>query len=88
MKNTPTKSPFVITLKIGSDTLTGKGETAFDALNTLKVPEKIVGKGFLTIECGKAKREMMLLPVRLKRLFYSSRNTRIINAKALSLGMK
>ena len=77
---------FSITLTLGDETLRGSGATALEALQALPVPSKIVGKGFLTITNGLLKKEQMLMPVRLKRLFWP--NAQAIQAKYLTLGLK
>jgi hypothetical protein len=85
-----TKSPkdeFIVSLKLGDKTFEGTGKTALAALSAMPKPDKIVSKGILTISQGDAKRELLLWPIRLKRLFYSP-TYQAIQAKYLTMGLK
>lgn len=88
--NTTTKKkrpkPYRISLTLNGTTLTGEGTTALEALQQIKRPVKIVTKGKLTITNGETEREVMLMPVNLKRLFYPSAQSFL--AKRFSFGMK
>ena len=78
---------YSISLKLGSDEYTSKGETAQEALVALKRPNKLMMKGVLTITDGVKKREVLMYPQRLKRLFYN-KTFQGIQAKVLTAGMK
>lgn len=81
------ETPYIITLKLGEETFKGQGETVADALVSMPRPEKIMAKGILTISQGNLKREMLMFPQRLKRLFYN-KHYQIIQAKWLGQGLK
>jgi hypothetical protein len=87
IKNKIKTKEFSISLKLGDKTYTSHGNTALDALISLPRPEKITGKGFLTITDGEKKKDMLFMPVRLKRLFYSP-TFQAIQVKNLIIGMK
>lgn len=76
---------YKITLKIGDQISTSDGETALEAIQSLAKPKKIMGKGIFTISNGGKTRTILMLPMRIKRLFYP--NTLHILAKTLSLGL-
>lgn len=80
--------PFTLTLKIGPDTYTSSGETCLMALQLLKRPIKLMGKGVLTVSQGTKKKELLMMPERLKRLFYPKPDFQAIQAKQLSLYLK
>lgn len=82
------QTPLVtISLKANDEVLSSEGETIFDALCKLPKPKKIMGKGFLTVIEGKKRKDKLLMPVRLRRLFYNKYFLGII-AKNLAIGMK
>lgn len=64
------KSDYKISVEIGKEVYTGKGATALEALQTLTQPVKIFQKGIVVMSHGKKKRVMMLMPQRLKRLWW------------------
>lgn len=83
---------FHIALTLGDKTYTSKGATALDALIALKHPEKIMGKGIVTLGIstkGKLSKSKTLLfyPQRLKRLFYNA-SFQAIQAKQLAMLLK
>ena len=80
-------SKFSISLNLGGKTIASSGNTLLDALVALPKPQKIVGKGILTITNGDMRSEQMFWPIRLKRLFYN-KSFQIIQAKQLGLFLK
>lgn len=60
---------FRITLEINGTKYASKGKTMLEALETLPKPEKIFHKGKLTVK-GKKERSQLIMPPRIKRLFY------------------
>lgn len=78
---------FSISLQLGDRKYEGSGATAHEALMAVPKPDKMMGKGVLTITHGTLKKQMMFFPQRLKRLFYS-KNFQAIQAKQLALLMK
>ena len=77
---------YLISLKLGDETYEGSGETSFQALQSVKKPAKLMGKGIVTITQGDKKKVRVLMPVQLKRLFYPS--AQFYQARNLELGMK
>lgn len=68
---TKTKDSFFsIEVKIGDKTYRGSGKTALEALQTLEKPLKIFQKGIVTLTHGETKRVMLLMPQRIKRLWW------------------
>ncbi len=78
---------YKLTLKIGDKTYSSVGETMLEALHGLKKPEKLMMKSTLTISTPKDSRELLLQPVRAKRLFYNSRGVSEVIAKQLETGL-
>lgn len=83
----PKATPFEITLKLGDETYQSSGATVTDALSALTHPQKIMAKGILTVRQGDLSKTQLMMPVRLKRLFYNKYFQQIM-AKNLALGMK
>ena len=75
---------FSLSLQIGDKVFKGGGATMFDALSSIKKPDKIMGKGVMTITKGEQKKELLYYPIRLKRLFYN-KTFQAIQAKQLSV---
>jgi hypothetical protein len=87
-KTSKAKTPaFSITLTLGDKTYTSKGATALDALVALKQPEKIMGKGVVTLRQGDKMKTLLFYPQRLKRLFYNP-SFQAIQAKQLAILLK
>lgn len=82
----PEGDEFVITLKIGQEIYRGSGVTAMEALENLPKPQKILLKGIVTVEKGEKKREQIMYPVRLRRLFWPI--ARYTQAKLLAFGFE
>lgn len=69
----PKKQPhFSITLRIGNDVYSGEGETALEALQKIEKPVKIFQKSVLTVREGDKSKEMLMMPVKVKRIFFPS----------------
>ena len=82
-----TASNISITLNIGGQIYVGEGETAIDALQAVPKPVKIMAKGVFTVSDGVKKKEVLMLPFRLRRLFYN-KLYQVIQLKSLCMGMK
>lgn len=78
---------YKITLTLGRAVYESTGPTLLDALTRLEHPRKIVGKGFLTISNGEKRVEQMMMPTRLKRMFWN-RNFQAVHAGMLERIMK
>lgn len=79
---------FSVTLTLGNQTYRGEGETAIDALQAVPKPVKLSGKGVFFMTDGERKtREVLMYPVRLRRLFYGKLSQQI-QLKSLTMGMK
>jgi len=81
------KSQFSIKLTIGDKVYQGKGKTALDALVSIPKPLKIMNKGILELSDGTKKKEILMYPIRLKRLFYN-KYYQTIQLKSLMMFMK
>jgi hypothetical protein len=87
-KTSKAKSPaFSISLTLGDKNYTSSGTTALEALIALKHPEKIMGKGVVTLTQGDKTKTLLFYPQRLKRLFYNSK-LQAIQAKQLAMLLK
>ena len=82
-----TDSNYKVTVTIGADVYQGQGASPFLALSSVPKPLKIMHKGVFTITDGEKKREVLMLPVRLRRLFYNKLYQQI-QLKSLCMGMK
>lgn len=79
--------PFHITLTVSGTTYKSKGATAAEALKNLEHPVKIFSKGLFKMEQGARKIEQVMMPVRLKRLFWTE-NFQAIHANILERAMR
>lgn len=90
-KKTTTKKPvtseFSITLTIGKDIYQGTGKTALEALQSLPKPAKIMSKGVVRVENEGKFKEILMIPLRLRRLFYN-KLFQEIQVKWLTSGLK
>ena len=77
---------FTVKLKLGDKVYENSAPTPYEAFAKLKKPEKINLKGILFLSDGTKTKEIGMLPIRLRRLFYSK--TQSILVKSLILGMK
>lgn len=73
----------VITVKLGTETYKGSGDTLLEALQSLPRPVKIISRGLVTIEEGEKNVERMLMPMKMKRLWFKS--AQYLLAKQFSL---
>lgn len=96
MKKTTTKkvkqseesrSNFSVTITMGTDVYKGEGETALAALSVIPKPVKIMAKGVVRITDGEKVKEVLMYPLRLRRLFYN-KLFQEIQLKSLCMGMK
>lgn len=78
------KDMFVVKLQIGNETYNGSGETMIEALNALALPPKFFLKGILDISHGDKHKNMLLPPMRIKRLFMTSPSMKNVVAKQLT----
>ena len=84
----PQSANFGISLQLGGKIFSGSGETPLDALVHLPRPNKLMNKGILTMTSGAKKKELLLMPVKLKRVFYNSSSLRPVIAKQLFAELK
>lgn len=85
IEETPT---FSVTLKLGNEVYEGHGATALEALQSVPKPLKMSGKGIVVMTEGmKSTREILMYPLRLRRLFYGKISQQI-QLKSLCLGLK
>lgn len=82
------KANFSITLNIAGQVYKGEGDTPLAALQSIPKPGKISSKGIFVITDGvKKSREVLMLPLRLRRLFFNKVYQQI-QLKSLCMGMK
>ena len=77
---------YSISFKLGDKEYKGKGETMLDALLTLPMPEKIMGKTIVTISDGVLSYGIDYQPVRTKRLFRTNAQPIIAKQLVMLLG--
>lgn len=75
-----------LTLTVNGQKYEGEGKSPLDALTELIPPTKLTAKGVLDVHYKGMKKRMNLAPAQLTRLFWP--NTRIIQAKIISMGLK
>lgn len=81
------ENQYMISLRLGDKTYTGKGLTALEALENLEKPTKIFLKGILNMSHGERKSKEIILNIpSIKRLFYKI--ARFHTAKRLELFLK
>lgn len=61
---------YLISITIGDKTYEGRGDTALEALQNLKKPEKIMNKTIFKISEGQRQVEQLMMPLRARRLFH------------------
>lgn len=77
---------YILTITLGDDVLKGEGNTALQALKSIKQPVKIFTKGTIRLTYKDKKMEQTWLPFRIKRLFYPIAQSLL--AKQLNLLLK
>lgn len=82
----PEVKQYVVTLKIGADTVVGKGDTPDAALANFVVPTKIVKGGELTFEYDGHKKSIWVTPFQIKTLNYKVK--RIFLVRNFKFGLK
>lgn len=93
MKKSPSKKAekkagYAIKLTFGGKVYEGKGASPAEALGNLVQPPKLMGKGMVAVEYDGLKKQMLMGPVQLKRLFYNSPGIMAVKAKQLFMLMK
>lgn len=78
------ESPFEVRLQIGNEVYESSGATMIEALNGLNMPNKFFLKGILDIRHGDKHKNMLLTPMRAKRLFMNSPSMKAVVAKQLT----
>ena len=63
-------TPYLVSVSVGTETYSGKGETILEALEAIEAPVKLFLKGVVTVDHGDKHKEFAFPPVRIKRLFY------------------
>jgi len=59
---------YLLTLLIGSDEYTAKGDTVREVFENLNLPKHAKTKGAVRLQCGSKVAETMILPVPLRRI--------------------
>lgn len=77
------ETPYQVTIVHGKATFKGEGATLYEALKSIKRPEKIVTKTTVRVKHGDKKLEQTWMPARAKRLFFPL--TQFFIAKQLEL---
>jgi len=80
------KTPYVLELALGNETIVSKGDTMLDALKAMTLPTKVTTKTFVTVSHGDLKKKLFFTPAKVKRLFYPF--SHVATAKLLALGLK
>ena len=58
-----------------------------EALQSLEHPGKIMAKGILTVSRGEKRRQILMMPMKVKQLFYTGPSLLAVKAKQLSKGL-
>ena len=77
---------YVIDITLSDKVFKGSGKTALEALQSISKPDKITTKGIFKISLGKLSKELLMMPPRMKRVFYPAAQPVLI--KWLSAGLK
>lgn len=72
------------TLKVAAQTYTSRGDSPIDAISKLSV-SNVKGKGILVVENSKNRKERILTPFLLSRVFSQSKLTRQVALKNLAI---
>jgi hypothetical protein len=89
-KSSPKKNSaaYSITLTFGGKQYKGSGSSPGEALASLERPPKLMAKGLVAVEYDGLKKQMLMSPVQLKRLFYNSPGIAAVKAKQIFMLMK
>lgn len=79
---------YALSLKIGDRVYQSSGMSPIEALDALERPPKIMAKAVLTVTNGNLKKELLLQPLKIKRLFFNSGGVQAVIAKQLFAFMK
>ena len=85
---TPTEdrvAPYVIELRIGGALITNSGTTMLEALEGLQKPTKIITKATVKVFHGDQSKELFMMPLQLKRMFYPL--AKVTQAKILAMNI-
>lgn len=80
------ESDFSISLTVGGQTIKSSAPSILEALVSLPVPKKIITKGSIAVSNGEKKAELLLTPIKMKRLLYPI--ARFHTAKKLGILIK
>lgn len=83
--STPVAPLYSITIKIGNQEYRGEGATALDAIQALPKSPKTFLKGIVTFAHGQKSRELLMMPPKIKRLYYPMAQK--VFAKTLFFGL-
>jgi len=83
-KTIPKETPYTASIKIFGKTFTAQGATASEAIGNIQAG-KVHGRGILTIEKGNYKKDRVLMPQIVFRLFNSHGLTREVALKNASM---
>lgn len=75
---------YTATLKVMGQSVVAKGDSAREAILALK-PKNAKGKGVLTVQNGEQKRERILMPMIVSRLFNTVGLNREVAMKNISI---
>lgn len=65
----PPEKTYEISITIGDTTVVGKGTTPLEALESIKTPDKITTKVFISITDGTRTKDIMYMPDKAKIMF-------------------
>ena len=84
----PAPELYSISVQLGDQMYSGTGATPFEALSSIPKPAKIMLTGVVRVAYKGKTHTQIMMPVRLKRLFYTSPTFQAIHAKQLTSGMQ
>ncbi len=76
---------YTLELIIGNTVTTSTAPTALEALKNLERPQKIITKGLLVVHHNGKTKELFMMPVQMKRMFYPL--AQVTNAKMLAMNI-
>lgn len=71
IKKESTPPQFSISITLGTDVYKGEGASPIEALQSIPKPLKIMTKGVVRVSDGVKTKEVLMYPLRLRRLFYN-----------------